>query len=365
MDDNTANISFTVEHGDLHDIKPVVDKLVQRTRRQDRSRPTTATWRKSASSASACAPTPASPSGCSRRWPTRRSTSRTSPPEIKISCIIDKEDGPKALQIVHDAFELEKRVVENTQRRPEDEIAKHDNRDESQNRNKGLILNNLTMLILAMMPVRTFLLRLRIFVISAPFTIIRGALRLSTRSNLPALSASGDCFGLRGIFWFCLFGSLSCWDHVRSICAFPRMIGPRLIIIRLLVSRVVDGDTIHVRKDGSSGETIIRLLGIDAPEHHDPVDQSSGSLGRAVQNLSDRQDSRKNRFASAGNDRKLRDRYDRLLAYIYLGDSDCINLDLCAMGKRTRIAVSSIPIVRNSNKPRPKREPRNADSGRM
>ena len=28
--------------------------------------------------------------------------------EIKISCIIDKEDGNKALQIVHDAFELEK-----------------------------------------------------------------------------------------------------------------------------------------------------------------------------------------------------------------------------------------------------------------
>ena len=26
--------------------------------------------------------------------------------EIKISCIIDKQDGPKALQIVHDAFEL-------------------------------------------------------------------------------------------------------------------------------------------------------------------------------------------------------------------------------------------------------------------
>src|SRR4051812_26694247 len=27
MDDNTANISFTVEHGDMHDIKPAVDKL--------------------------------------------------------------------------------------------------------------------------------------------------------------------------------------------------------------------------------------------------------------------------------------------------------------------------------------------------
>jgi aspartokinase len=26
-DDNTANVSFTVEHGDLQDIKPVVDRL--------------------------------------------------------------------------------------------------------------------------------------------------------------------------------------------------------------------------------------------------------------------------------------------------------------------------------------------------
>src|SRR5207248_10435437 len=29
MDDNTANISFTVEHGDMHDTKPVADKLCQ------------------------------------------------------------------------------------------------------------------------------------------------------------------------------------------------------------------------------------------------------------------------------------------------------------------------------------------------
>jgi aspartate kinase len=28
--------------------------------------------------------------------------------EIKISCIISKEDGPRALKVVHDAFELEK-----------------------------------------------------------------------------------------------------------------------------------------------------------------------------------------------------------------------------------------------------------------
>jgi aspartate kinase len=28
--------------------------------------------------------------------------------EIKISCIIGNEDGPRALQVVHQAFELEK-----------------------------------------------------------------------------------------------------------------------------------------------------------------------------------------------------------------------------------------------------------------
>jgi aspartate kinase len=28
--------------------------------------------------------------------------------EIKISCIIDREDGARALQLVHDAFELAK-----------------------------------------------------------------------------------------------------------------------------------------------------------------------------------------------------------------------------------------------------------------
>src|SRR5204862_3222925 len=29
MDDNTANISFTVEHGDLADIKPVVERIIK------------------------------------------------------------------------------------------------------------------------------------------------------------------------------------------------------------------------------------------------------------------------------------------------------------------------------------------------
>ena len=73
MDDNTANISFTVEHGDLHDIKPVGRPASCKDLGAGTAgRSTTPTWPRSASSASACASTPASPSACSRRWPTRR-----------------------------------------------------------------------------------------------------------------------------------------------------------------------------------------------------------------------------------------------------------------------------------------------------
>jgi aspartate kinase len=108
MDDNTANISFTVEHGDLHDIKPVVDRLCK-----ELGAKTTAIYHdlapKSASSASACA----THTGVAQRMfkalaDAKINIQNITTSEIKISCIIDKEQGPKALQIVHDAFELEK-----------------------------------------------------------------------------------------------------------------------------------------------------------------------------------------------------------------------------------------------------------------
>ena len=95
MDDNTANISFTVEHGDLHDIKPVVDKLVQGAGRRDTQADLSRTiWRKSASSASACA----SHTGVAQRMfkalaDAKVNIQNITTSEIKISCIIDKERG--------------------------------------------------------------------------------------------------------------------------------------------------------------------------------------------------------------------------------------------------------------------------------
>ena len=107
MDDNTANISFTVEHGDLHDIKPVVEQLMQGTGRQRQAPPTTSDLAK----VSVVGVGMRVHTGVAQRMfkalaDAKVNIQNITTSEIKISCIIDKEDGAKALQIVHDAFEL-------------------------------------------------------------------------------------------------------------------------------------------------------------------------------------------------------------------------------------------------------------------
>ncbi|MBC7782570.1 MAG: aspartate kinase [Burkholderiales bacterium] len=108
MDDNTANISFTVEHGDLADIKPVVEKLtkVLGGRMQ-------AIYQADLAKVSAVGVGMRTHTGVAQRMfkalaDAKVNIQNITTSEIKISCIISKEDGPRALQAVHDVFELEK-----------------------------------------------------------------------------------------------------------------------------------------------------------------------------------------------------------------------------------------------------------------
>jgi aspartate kinase len=108
MDDNTANISFTVEHGDLGDIKPVVDKLVKELGERTR-----ATYQGDLAKVSVVGVGMRVHTGVAQRMfralaDAKVNIQNITTSEIKISCIITKEDGTKALQIVHDAFELAK-----------------------------------------------------------------------------------------------------------------------------------------------------------------------------------------------------------------------------------------------------------------
>jgi aspartate kinase len=107
-DDNTANVSFTVEHGDLADIKPVVDRLIK-----ELGGKTLAIYQDNLAKVSVVGVGMRTHTGVAQRMFKALADAKINiqniiTSEIKISCIIDKQDGPKALQVVHDAFELEK-----------------------------------------------------------------------------------------------------------------------------------------------------------------------------------------------------------------------------------------------------------------
>jgi aspartate kinase len=108
VDEKSANISFTVEHGDLQDIKPVVDKLIN-----DLGGKTAPIYHDNLAKVSVVGVGMRTHTGVAHRMfkalaDAKINIQNITTSEIKISCIIDKDDGNKALQIVHAAFELEK-----------------------------------------------------------------------------------------------------------------------------------------------------------------------------------------------------------------------------------------------------------------
>lgn len=81
------------------------------------------------------------------------------------------------------------------------------------------------------------------------------------------------------------------------------------------VSRVIDGDTIEVQLDGQ--EEDVRLIGVDTPETVKPGEpvqcygpEASDFTHRVLEG----------RTVQLEFDRERRDAYDRLLAYVYLGE---------------------------------------------
>jgi len=90
------------------------------------------------------------------------------------------------------------------------------------------------------------------------------------------------------------------------------------------VATVVDGDTLRVQIKGD-GEEKVRLIGIDAPEEDEPFfDDAKQELVRLV----------KNQTVLLELDVEERDRYGRLLAYVWLGDK-LINAELLRLGVAT------------------------------
>jgi aspartate kinase len=108
MDDRTANISFTVEHGDLHDIKPVVERMIREFGGKCEASYHADLAKVSVVGVGMRVHTGVAQKMFSALAEAKINIQNITTSEIKISCIIAKDDGPRALQIVHDAFELGK-----------------------------------------------------------------------------------------------------------------------------------------------------------------------------------------------------------------------------------------------------------------
>jgi micrococcal nuclease len=104
---------------------------------------------------------------------------------------------------------------------------------------------------------------------------------------------------------------------------------PNSVGIFYTVTKVTDGDTIHIEMDGRDEK--VRLIGINTPETVDPR--------RPVQCFGKEASARMKELASGkivrleyDDSQNTRDAYGRLLAYVYLEDDQMLNRKMVAEG---------------------------------
>jgi aspartate kinase len=110
MADGTANISFTTEHGDVDDLKPVVEQQLKELGGGP------ATYDTHLAKVSVVGVGMKQSTGVAAKMfgalaREKVNIQNISTSEIRISCIVSKEDAEKALRAVHAAFELEKETT--------------------------------------------------------------------------------------------------------------------------------------------------------------------------------------------------------------------------------------------------------------
>jgi micrococcal nuclease len=105
-----------------------------------------------------------------------------------------------------------------------------------------------------------------------------------------------------------------------AICVLALVLSAASATLAQRVTRIVDGDTIHVDGIGP-----VRLIGIDTPEtvHPDLPVQAFGIEASAfTQRLAE------GRVVRLEYDWQRRDRYNRTLAYAYLPDGTFLNAEI-------------------------------------
>ncbi|HEY4280585.1 MAG TPA: thermonuclease family protein [Conexibacter sp.] len=108
--------------------------------------------------------------------------------------------------------------------------------------------------------------------------------------------------------------------------------------VRAQVERVVDGDTVAVTVDGR--EERVRYIGIDTPETVKP-NTPVQCFGPTAHALNERLLAASDGAVTLRFDHELRDRYDRLLAYVYRdGDGLFVNARLISDGAARTLEIA-------------------------
>ena len=153
----------------------------------------------------------------------------------------------------------------------------------------------------------------------------------------------------------------------------PKLLSPKLLLVLVVgcsaepeaaepvgmvgrVTRITDGDTIHVEIDGQDER--VRYIGIDTPEtEHSP----RGAQAFGAEAMEANRRLVENRTVRLVLDVEPRDRYGRLLAYVYL-DETFVNAELVREGFAKQLTVP--PNVRHADEfRRLEREAREAQRG--
>lgn len=95
------------------------------------------------------------------------------------------------------------------------------------------------------------------------------------------------------------------------------------------VTKVIDGDTLHINKDGTDEK--VRLIGINTPETVDPRTPVQ-CFGKEASNRMKELAEGKSVKLEYDDSQSLRDAYGRLLAYVYLEDGEMLNRKMVAEG---------------------------------
>lgn len=97
------------------------------------------------------------------------------------------------------------------------------------------------------------------------------------------------------------------------------------------VVRVIDGDTLRVRVGDRDAEVTVRLIGIDAPELRPRDGEGPEHFAQQATDYA-RTRAENRRVLLQLEPPRTRDRYDRLLAYAWLSESESLNLALVRDG---------------------------------